>query len=268
MRRPPGLEPFTVAPNSRWWLAGPENLPTARLATAQILDPGAIPAERLLKSGTRRLVFALPDARGAPERLVKAFPLSGVRVRLKAWKYAPSEAGNLMEAARRRIPVPATCGWGEERRHGLVVWNAVLMERIQGRNFAEVMGDAADDEARRSWLDRTTTLLSRVFVAACNHIDLKPEALIFADQAAADRVIDFQYCRFQDRPRIDTWMAQAGHFAYWWDRELNPDPVLVDYWLESLFQKLEIPPERASGARAVLTEHRARVRSIADRLRQ
>ena len=227
----PAYAPVTLADGSRWWLAEAAWREQAEAAARWIAEPERLPADALLKTATRRLVFTIDGIEAGTGAVVKAFPLEGFRTRLKQQKYAPSEAANLAEAARRGVPVPALYGWGERRRAGLVRWNAVLMERIGGATFADlalargaVSGapEAGGSGAATDWLNRSARLLAAVYSAGCNHIDLKPETLYFGESAARDRIIDFQYCTFGS-PSLTTFMAQLGYFAYWWDRSFGPD---------------------------------------------
>ncbi|MEM8767752.1 MAG: hypothetical protein AAGE43_09935 [Pseudomonadota bacterium] len=262
---------------SRWWLAHSSWQETADAAACAIAAPGQLDAEVLLKAATRRLVFTAEGIEAGSSIVVKAFPLDGFRARLKHWKYAPSEAANLAEAARRGVPVPALYGWGERRRAGLVRWNAVLMERITGRTFTELAAAKVDAPAAGSdsavavsssaWLDRSARLLATMFTGGCNHIDLKPGTLLFGANAADDRVIDFQYCSFGD-PSVTTFMAQLGHFAYWWDRALNPPEDLVEAWFQVVLDHADIPVEARASAQETFADYRLRVRSIAERLVQ
>ncbi len=262
---------------SRWWLVQSAWQEKAAFAARAIADPGLLAPDALLKAATRRLVFALDAMEDDTRVVVKAFPLEGLRTRLKHRKYAPSEAANLAEAARRGIPVPALYGWGEQRSAGLVRWNAVLMESIAGATFADLAESAGGASAEESepaasapppdWLERSARLLATIYASGCNHIDLKPEALLFGATAADDRIIDFQYCTFGS-PSVTTFMAQLGHFAYWWDRSLGPVEDLVEAWFQAVLDYAEIPTDGRAAARETFADFRARVRSIADRLVQ
>jgi len=251
----------------RWWLKDACREEAARRASAAIEAPSSISDDRLLKSGVRRLVFM--EAAGASGGcIVKAFPLGGLRHRLKHRKYAWSEARNLIEASRRGIPAPALHGWGHARRLGTVRWNAVLMERIGGRDFLEALDRAGDEAARAALMRRSAQLFRRLFLAGCNHIDLKPEALRFGDHAPQDAVIDFQYCTFADAPRLETLMAQAGHFVHGWEAEAHPEPESVGKWTAILLDVLEVPVTGRGEALRILEHNRRQVPSIAERLRQ
>lgn len=260
----------------RWRLAGRAWMDAARVASDAIRDPEIIPDAKLLKSGTRRLVFA--DGTGAAEPgaagidadrwVIKAFPLDGLRSRLKHRKYARSEAANLILARQRSVPAPAVHALGEQRRLGLVVWNAVIMDWVGGRTFSEALHRAADDGERLDVLRRCARLFRLLYRAGCNHIDLKPEAVRIGQDTAADGIIDFQYCTFRDGPSLDTVMAQAGHFAHWWEKQDPGDSTWISCWVEHLLGVLEVPPARRAAALRVLENHRRRVPSIAERLLQ
>ena len=267
VRVPPGCERYRLDKHLEWWLTEPRWRDAAISASRLISDPSSIPAGQLLKTDTRRLVFTLPLVEGF-DCVVKAFPLRGLRTRLKHWKYAPSEAWNLGEAVERGLPVPTLYGLGARRELALVRWNAVLMQRVEGRTFSEVLEEADDDDQRSVWIERSIALFRQIYRAGCNHIDLKPEALTFGVIPESDRIIDFQYCTFADEPNIDTFMAQAGHFVHWWERSDAPSTTLVDGWFDALLAAVEVPAARRDEARGIFESHRRTVRSIADRLQQ
>ena len=256
-----------VAGGVRWWLADCCWEDAARRATADIENPASICGHRLLKSGLRRLVF---DAADAPSSgcIVKAFPLGDLRDRLKHRKYAWSEARNLAEARRRAVPAPVLHGWGQARRGGTVRWNAVLMQRIDGCDFYEALARCGDDAARGAIMRRCALLFRSLFLAGCNHIDLKPEAVRFGEDESRDAVMDFQYCTFAATPRLETIMAQAGHFAHWWEKERHPEPGRVEKWISTLLDVLEVPADRCSRALQIVERNQRLVPSIATRLRQ
>jgi hypothetical protein len=251
----------------RWWLADLRWQEAALEAGRSIAAPETIPSDRLLKAGRRRLVFAGP-AVGAPAWVIKAFPLDDLRGRLKHRKYAFSEARNLWLARQRAVPVPTLFGWGGKRRMGIVRWNAVMMERIGGQTITEALADAGDDAARQALIGRCALLFRALFRAGCNHIDLRPEAIHLGRHATEDAVIDFQYCTFSDQPRLATIMAQAGHFAHWWEQQAPADAAWVEGWIGELLDMLEVPDAERREARSILEVHRLRVPSIAERLRQ
>jgi hypothetical protein len=250
----------------RWWLADACWREAARDASQAISEPGTLGPDRLLKAGLRRLVFT-GGAPAAPGFVVKAFPLHGIRSRLKHRKYAGSEAHNLWQARQRSVPAPALHGWGRQRRRGTVRWNAVIIQHVGGRPFTDALAAAEDDSARAALITRCALLFRALFLAGCNHIDLRPEAVRLGSRAEEDALIDFQYCTFRDEPRLATIIAQAGHFAHWWERE-HPEPGWVESWIDSLLDVLEVTPNERQQALSILAAHRARVPSIAERLRQ
>lgn len=253
-----------LAHRVRWWLARDAWADAARTATRGVRDSASIAPERLLKSGLRRLVFT--GDTGA--WVAKAFPLTTLKSRLKHRKYAPSEARNLWLAAQRSVPVPALYGVGWQRRGALVRWNAVLMERLEGDTFDAALRKAADPAERSRVLERAALLFRRLYLAGCNHIDLKPEALRLGADSTGDAIIDFQYCTFRRAPHLDTIMAQAGHFVHWWEKQESPPPEWVEEWIGILMERLDVPAPRIGTARRIFEDNRGRVPSIAERLRQ
>lgn len=258
--------PLALPDRVRWWLIDAAWEGPAQRATHAIREPRAIPPEHLLKTGVRRLVFT-GEVGGKPRWVAKAFPLTPLRSRLKHDKYARSEARNLALARQRSVPAPRVYGWGEQRGWGVVRWNAVLMERIGGRSFADALEQAEDEVRRTEVFDRCVLLFRSLHLAGCNHIDLKPEALCLGDDRSEDAIIDFQYCTFRDRPCLATIMAQAGHFVHWWERQ-HPPREWVDQWVHRLMEVLEVPAGRRTEACRILSENRRRILPIAARLQQ
>ena len=267
-----GLPVRRTTGRATWRLASAAWQASAERAGEWIADPQLIPAMSLLKRGERRLVFRL-EARSpdCPEVVVKAFPLATVRQRWKQDKYAPAEARNLREAARRGLPVPAVFGLGWRRRFGLVSWNALLLEFVAGRPLRERLAQATADAAvQRGLLWRVLPLFQKVYETGCNHIDLGPHAILMgetgAGSGAPDRLIDFQYCRFQNRPSGETFARQAGYFGWCLTAHWNLVPKeLVLEWFESLLCAVGLEA-RAAVLRELFLHRLSHRASIRERL--
>ncbi len=219
---------------ARWQLADESWRVAASRSTELIERPEQIPPGDLLKRGERRLVFRLAQAHSEhPSVVVKSFPLALLRHRLKHQKYAPTEAGNLLVAKRRGLPVPAVFACGIRRRFGLVSWNAVLVELMPGRPLKELLSKA-DAAVQRELLWRVLPLFRKIYETGCNHIDFGPHAILM-DDARGDSLIDFQYCRFLDQPSPRTFAALAGYFGWCLTTHWNlTPPKLVHEWFEAL----------------------------------
>ena len=257
-----------LAAGTYWQLMDDSWVSAAESATEKILHPQLIEASRLLKMGTRRLIFSVPGPSPREiDAVVKAFPLNGLRQRLKHKKYAPSEALNLDNARRKGLPVPTLFGVGSQRHLGLVTWNAVLMEYIQGQTLGEAIRCAVREAGLGDLQIRVTHLFSLLFHSGCNHIDLRPDALIMGSTKSDDRIIDFQYCRFLSDPSAVTIGAQAGYFAHWLQKSM-PDSAFLNGWPERLFDTLDLRAAERSVAQRAFDENALEPRSIAERLQQ
>ena len=263
----PGSLPIHCELGNRfhWQLRDDSHRAAAESASREIEEPALIEPGRLLKAGTRRLIFRCKTT--PAQTVVKAFPLDGTRQRLKHRKYADSEALNLDTAHRLNLPVPRLYGLGHKRRLGLVSCNAVLMEFVPGHPLHEMVAQATTAAQLSDLRKRAIALFQALYLSGCNHIDLRPDALILGSSAAADRIIDFQYCRFLGEPRPVTIGAQAGYFAHWLSRS-NPDSRFLSGWIDQLLQALQIDGGDRTDAERAYHSNADAPRSIAARLEQ
>jgi len=235
--------PVSIRVESACWRIVDESWrPSVPHATRRIIGQEEVSAADLLKRGPRRLVFrhetALPDH---PNVIVKAFPLDTLRHRWRHDKYGRAEATNLIIARQRGLPVPRVFAFGWQRQWGLVAWNALLMEFMNGQPMKEHLS-SADAHAKRELLWRVMPLFRRVYETGCNHIDLGPHAILLGESPAEDCLIDFQYCRFLEQPAPETFAAQAGYFGWCLTTHWNLVPRdMVMEWFEALLAGLSLP---------------------------
>ncbi len=260
-----GLPVSVRAESACWRIIDESWQPSVIHATRRITGRAEVSAADLLKRGPRRLVFrqetTVPEH---PRVVVKAFPLDTLRHRWRHGKYGRAEAANLLIARKRGLPVPRVLAFGWQRQWGLVMWNALLMECMNGRPMKEHLS-TADASAKRALLWRVLPLFRRIYETGCNHIDLGPHAILLGATAAEDCLIDFQYCRFLERPSPQTFAAQAGYFAWCLTTHWNLVPRdMVTEWFDALLADLSLSniPELQQRFRHHL-EHKA---SIQERL--
>lgn len=236
-----GLPVSFQADSACWRIVDESWRPSVAQATRRITGREQIPTAEMLKRGPRRLVFwqetALPDHRTV---IMKAFPLDTLRHRWRHRKYGRAEATNLIIARERGLPVPRVFAFGWQRQWGLVAWNALLMEFMNGRPMREHLS-TADASAQRELLWRVLPLFRRIYETGCNHIDLGPHAILIGESPAADCLIDFQYCRFLEQPVPETFAAQAGYFGWCLTTHWNLVPRgMVTEWFEALLADLSL----------------------------
>ena len=151
-----------------------------------------------------------------PSVVVKAFPLGGLRNRLYRYRrYGPSEAANLLEAGRRNIPVPRVYAYGQIASRRFVDCTMIMMEDLGGhRSVGEMLSFASTNEARQiTLLRRTGALLLRLYQGRCNHIDVNPQSVQVGETEADDRLIDFHYVKFLEKPSLRVLMFNLAYFA-------------------------------------------------------
>ena len=232
-----------------WFLRSPAWASLTERVGELIRKPEEIPADALLKRAPRRLVFLCQAGLAQhPLIVVKVFPLSRLRDRLRHKRYAYNETVNLLTAADLGLPVPGVFGYGLCREMGLTRWNALLLQFLQGRPLREHLA-GADALTQRNLLWRVLPLFQKIYQAGCNHIDLGPHAIFLGDtNGARDCLIDFQYCRFLEKPDPRTLAAQAGYFGWCLTTYWNLAPAsLVTEWFETLLDKLSLTDRSALG---------------------
>jgi hypothetical protein len=174
----------------------------------------------VLKQTFNRLVARIPPAGDDPfvrPLVAKVFPMRSVGQRLFRWRrYGPREAANLLEAARRGVPVPAVMGLGVQRRWGLVRHSVVLMEDLAPRQpVGQLLRDGSGDvERQRRILMATVGLFVAMYRVGCHNTDVNDKSIfLMPDAAEPAKVIDFQHTWFLDGPDAQALAYQAAHFA-------------------------------------------------------
>ena len=171
-----------------------------------------------IKSGRNRCIFRIcpPPQCGIPPVIIKAFPMADFRQQLYRYRrYGPTETANMLRAAQRNIPLPQVYGYGWIRRCGLVAATIIMMEDLhRHRSLAEVLGRGDfDPAARAAVLQRVARLLLSLYHGGCNHIDLHGESVFFSRSGDDDRIIDFHYAAFHDRPIPEVLMFHAAYLG-------------------------------------------------------
>lgn len=199
-----------------------------------IEDPDQLASSHFFKREKRRLIFRSTISAG--EVAVKALPLNHLKARLRYRRYAYAEAAHLLEAARRGLPVPKVLAYGENRKWGMVTWNAVVMAFLPHEPMRDRLLAGASAEEIQHLLDRAGQLLAKLYRCGCNHIDFGPHAvMLHPEDPDQDHTLDLQYCRFDSGElRPETLAAVAGYFA--WSVSTNRDWISADV-MQQWFQK-------------------------------
>lgn len=234
-----------------WYLAERHWEEAARLANGLGGDKAEI-----LKRARRRLVFrlSLGESESGPATVVvKCHRMESLkRAILRYRRYGPQEVGNLLEAARRGVPVPRVYGYGQQRSGILVHDMMIMMEDMAPRKtVAELLAEAGGCiERQKEILARAGQLLVRLYETACNHIDTNCSALwIDESESAGDRIIDFHYASFLNEPRPRCLVSAAARLWQGCRRLVGEE--LFEGWLEQLSVAAKI-----SGYKEMLSECR------------
>ena len=188
----------------RWHLADIRWKEWAERANQRIVgERDDQPDVELLKKATRRLIFRL-KASGTDSSeqsvVIKSYRMSGLKRRLFRYRrYGPSEAQNLLEAAKRGLPVPEVFGYGQLQQWLLVLDTMIMMEDLAPRrSAAELLREAKGQRQRQAEiLDRILELFVRLYRTGCNNIDVREDSIwLSEDPSETGKIIDFHYVRF------------------------------------------------------------------------
>lgn len=196
----------------RWtWGTAPDE---SLVALTQRLEAGRMPAdEQLIKRGERRAVWALPEIAGGV--LLKQFRVRGAEplLFLARASRGAAEFRSAVELARLGVDTPAAIGFGERRRHGLLVeaWSlARLVPDAPTVGEALTRAIAASDEPAIQRLVRSAlAALARLHRLPVMHRDLHANNLLVAPDGAV-LVIDLHSLR---RVRRLTREMRIGNLA-------------------------------------------------------
>ena len=231
-----------------WYLADTSFKDWAQRATDALLCDGQdSPHAEILKKADKRIIFRLKSPRVDyfhQSVVVKAFPMTGklnytgLKLRLLRYRrYGLAEVRNLLEAARRGLPVPQVFGYGRIRRGPLVLNTMVMMEDLAPRRRVGVLlGEAQGQERRQErLLDRLLPVFAQLYRTGCNHIDVNLSSIWLSDNPQQEwKVNDFQFARFLDQPSPRVLMFQAAYFACVCSRKCAVPAKIMQAWVERL----------------------------------
>ncbi len=226
----------------KWFLSEPKIEKWAQLVEQHLAGKADSRLIELIRKATNRLIFRLkPDWNGSAGQtmVAKSFPMTKLKQRLYQYvRYGPAEVCNLLEAARRSLPVPKVYGFALQRKWSMVRQAVVIMEDISPfRPVGDLLKEAPDSPGlRQRILEVVGDLLLKLYKTGCNHIDVNENA-VFIDEALAGpaKIIDFQYARYLDSPTPIQLIFQTAYFS-WSCIELISEKEL-DTWSEQLFEK-------------------------------
>lgn len=191
----------------------------------------------LRQQGQRRILRLHRDA---GNWVMKGFPFYGSvsRQLYRHCFFAFDEAAGLILAAERGVSVPAVLAYGEGRKVGRRLWNAVVMHSIENAfHPTEVFRREVDcGLSVEDTLQRVIPMMLQIYHAGCNHIDLHGTSFLLSrDGADFDRVIDLQYAVFYDSPSTRIFCHQIAHFMRASYGDVN-EQILVS-WAEDVLEE-------------------------------
>lgn len=209
--------------------------------------PALIPKPDFFKQEERKLIFRFREPESGRSFLVKAFRPLHWRKRLTHRSQAYAEAVNLLQARGAGLPVPAVHAYGYTPGVFGAAWRAVVMEFLDLKSMRDFFVGGAAAEVLVGLMDRAIPLIRRMYEAGCCHCDFGPHAvMLHPTDALQDRLIDFQFSSFCDRPVAESVAFMAGYFGWavatnrhWLTQET------VRAWYGRLLDQLALKPNEA-----------------------
>ncbi len=181
---------------------------------------------KILKLDTRRCIL-LVDTNQGP-LVVKSFPFTRIKEKLKYKKYGLAEINNNAKARQLGIKTPEYYAYFESRRFGLVSINGCIMSFLTAHTSLEELCKNSADQ-----LDLAIPVLTELFHTGVNHIDLSPANIFFTQDNTNYSIIDWQYCSFHTPNDPLQLAVQTAHFL----RGITADAPLgwQSQWLDKLY---------------------------------
>ncbi len=233
---------YYAAPGTSWYLNSRELEPKAQIISDYISNPFFTPEKiQLLKQGPRRLIFRIMPVNSKPV-VIKSFPFKTLKDKIyRHRRYAPNEAKNLFIASDRSIPVPQILGYGEMSRYRLVLANMIMMEDLnEHTTFMDLLKDCGPSFALALLQKRITPIFLSLYHGRCNNIDVNNNSIrLHLTDPRKDKVIDFQYTNYLNKPSITTLIYQTAHYG----RSISKhgfDEELLEEWVVGILKTLSI----------------------------
>jgi len=184
------------------------------------------PSTQILKTGTRRRIIRIDTHKGP--LVIKSFPFTKLKEKLKYKKYGPAEINNNMQARELGIHAPHYYAYFELKHFGLVSMNGCIMNFLDQHTSLEEIYRAEKDG-----LHLAIPVLTKLFQKGVNHIDISPANIFFTEDKTDFSIIDWQYCSFHKPNDPLQLVVQSAHFLRGIKTGLSQD--LQSEWLNQLY---------------------------------
>ena len=129
------------------------------------------------------------------ELVLKGYPLSKLKDKLKYKRFGWQEALNLLQAKALGIRTPHFYGYIEARKCGFTTANGVLIQSLsEHRTLMEMIHDSQDDIF--DIIDLAIPVISEFYEKGVNYIDMSPHNLMSNGGELPLTTIDWQNCAF------------------------------------------------------------------------
>jgi hypothetical protein len=130
-------------------------------------------------------------------------------------KFGFDETASLALAAEKGLRVPRVLAFGVAGQRG---WQPplatiALFEFLEHHVTLEESLRTAPAGRHPEVMERATPALAALYTAGCNHIALKPDAIMLPQNDAPAVVIDLEYAKFYDRPSVELLAFEAAYLA-------------------------------------------------------
>ncbi len=254
------LQPLSLNSNLKLW-CDPKHIelttdPLITNAIEQCSNNLIQAGTQILKTGTRRCVIRIDTNRGP--LVIKSFPFSRLKEKLKHKKYGLAEISNNIKARQLGIPAPHYYAYFESRHFGIVSINGCIMNFLNEHTPLE---DIYKKDVKL--LHLAIPALTKLFNKGVNHIDISPANIFFKNDKTSFCIIDWQYCSFHTPNDPLQLVVQSAHFLHGIKAGLNQD--IRSEWLDQLYRSSNPGISKHSFLTAI-SNLQSRKLSITDRL--
>ena len=190
---------------------------------------------QIYKRAHRKCVFLIRQpSEKITELVVKGYPLSKLKDKLKHQKFGWSEALNLIQAEALNIHIPHFHGYIEARKWGFITANGVLIQNLSAhKTLMEMLKDSPNDISKI--LDLAIPVISEFYTKGVNYIDMSPHNLMVKDLSDIPITIDWQSCRFIQPKNVRQLILQAAQFLRYLNETISTQQQ--DIWTSSLYKR-------------------------------
>jgi hypothetical protein len=204
----------------------------------------------IIKRDNRRFVFRVRcgGISLANSFIVKVFPFITLRHKISYyWKrhtqsrFGFGDASALLAAKSKGINTPQVYGYGYIKTLSVFPnTDMIIMQDLDDHtDIGSMLSVGTSDAQCKDVLKRTIPILSSLYRAGCNNIDLNSGAIMLGNTCdAGDYILDFEYAKFHDKPSLEILMSEMGTFARKCSLDISSDSV--DWWFGEVLRTLGI----------------------------